>query len=511
MESQIISLIEDSIYNKNDNLDMDISSKLNISIPQSILIIKYIKKFCILSSLLDSKYMNYFNEIDLFDLKEKDEITDDNFAKAIILFIKGKQSNKKFYFVKIMSENDIKLHVLVLKQLNYQDYEYDVKYDLKINSYLINNLEIFKYIYNIFDEYEFHSLSDELIEKNIDSPLIPYFSLNDSNLDKLIEYSEKYPNRIRYIDSYGITNLEKLKILIELNKNSLKVYPHCKFKYLIPLPNATIFNIFNLDLKDFNEQNYDFSKIKKVRIDNTNSEPEDYINILNKFKNLEEIEFFEICSESLYAIIENIKCKKVKKISGICEDLEDEYNYEKLFKNLPLLEKFLIEEHQTMNWTYEISPIFLAERKRLSYPLLEQLIRNYLKGSNDRDISLQFDDEFDQFWAYFKDKKDIISRVSKLYGTGVFFSLDSYFKCSVNEYNKIDQIPNANYKYFYVEQPFDKQILDFITKNKIENLFIKGGGNIDLNELIKCENIQFIFDNSSKKFCYKINGAFVNI
>ena len=172
MVSQIISLIEDSIYNKNDNLDMDISSKLNISIPQSILIIKYIKKFCILSSLLDSKYMNYFNEIDLFDLKEKDEITDDNFAKAIILFIKGKQNNKKFYFVKIMSENDIKLHILVLKQLNYQDYEYDVRYDLKMNSYLINNLEIFKYIYNIFDEYEFHSLSDELIEKNMDSPLI---------------------------------------------------------------------------------------------------------------------------------------------------------------------------------------------------------------------------------------------------------------------------------------------------------------------------------------------------
>ena len=64
---------------------------------------------------------------------------------------------------------------------------------------------------------------------------------------------------------------------------------------------------------------------------------------------------------------------------------------------MPLLEKMNIEEHQTMMWTYEISPIFLAENKRLAFPLLEQLIRNYLKGSPDRDITLEFDEEFNEF------------------------------------------------------------------------------------------------------------------
>ena len=403
---------------------------------------------------------------------------------------------------------DIKLHLLILPQLNYKKYEYATEYDLKLN--LMNYLDLFKYIYNLVNEYEFHSLSNELIEKQIDSPLIPYFNLNDSNMEKILEYSEKYPNRIRFLDSYGITNLEKLKKILELNKESLIVYPHANFKYLIPLSNAKIFNLFNIDLEGLKEEIYDFSKIKIANINNL-GEINSYINLLNKFKNLEEIEFLEIDSESLYNILENIQCRNVKIIKGTCEDLEDDYNYEKVFKNLPLLERFMIEEHQTMNWTYEISPVFLAEKKRLSFPLLEQLIRNYLKGNNDRDIKLQFDDEFDPFWEYFKDKKDIISRVSELNGSGVFFSLDSYFKCSVNQYKLIDQVPKANYKFFYVDIPCDEKILEFIKKNKIDNLFIKKGGKVNFEELIKCENINFIFDNSTKSFYYRVNGKIKSI
>ena len=143
-------------------------------------------------------------------------------------------------------------------------------------------------------------------------------------------------------------------------------------------------------------------------------------------------------------------CNKIKKISALCEDLDEDYNYENVFRNLPLLESIQIEEHQTMNWTYEISPIFLAERKRISFHCLEKLIRNYLSGSDDRDLELQFDYEFDQFWDYFKFKQDIISRISKLYGVGVSFSLESYFKGIVNNYNPIDKMPTANYKFFFV-------------------------------------------------------------
>ena len=508
MENIIVKLIENALKNNKDdsNIVSDISSKLNINPIQTKLMIKYIKRFFILSSILDSKYMNYFNEINLLDLREKDEITDENFVKAIVLFIKEKQKNKHFYMVKLETENDIQLNILILSQLDYNSYEYDVKYNQKLN--LINNLDIFKYIYNLVDESDFQNLSEELITKKIDSPLIPYLNLYNSNYQEILEYSRKYNNRIRYIDSLGF-DVEKLKIILELNQNSLKVYPHGDFKYLIPLPKASVFNLIDLNLEDFNSSNYDFSNIKRAVVGNIeNNQENNYINILNKFKNLEEIEFWEINSSTLFQILENIKCKKIKKITGICEDLDEEYNYEKVFQNLPLLECFNIEEHQTMNWTYEITPIFKAERKRISFSLLEQLIRNYLNDSKDRDLRMQFDDDFDQFWEYFETKEDIISRISLLNGVGVFFTLDSYFKGYINDSNQIHDIPKAHYKYFYIECLCDEKILEFVKEYKIEYLFMKQGCNFNLNNLTKdsYDNLKFVFDNSTKTILFRMNG-----
>ena len=508
METNLVSLIEKSINEENPNNDLILETilKQKINIEQAKLMIKYIKRFCILSSILDSEYMNHFNKTNLLDLKDKDELTDENFANAVVLFIKEKQKNKKFYMVKLETESDIKINILILSKLDYNTYEYDVIYNEKSN--LKNNLDIFNYIYNLNDEYDFNSLSEELISGKIDSPLIPYVNLNESNYQNILNYSKLYPNRIRYIDCYGF-DPEKLKIILELNKNSLKAYPHGNFKLLIPLPNATKFNIINLNLEDYNELNYDCSKIKEALIGyNASSQDNNcYINFLNKFNNLEKLAFSEIDSESLFNIIENIKCKKVVEISGVCEDLDEDYNYEKVFKNLPLLEKFLIEEHQTMNWTYEVSPIFTAERKRISFPFLEQMIRNYLKVNDNRDIELQFDDEFEQFWEYFKTKNEIISRISKLYGSGVFLSLDNYFKGTIK---KRIELPIANYKYLYVEKLFDEKIFDFIKNNKIEHLFIKKGGNVNVNNLIKCDNLKFVFDDTTKIFLFRIKGILQN-
>ena len=91
-EINIVQIIENSIKetNKEDIIISKIRDKLNIDIKQTNLIIKYIKRFLILSSILDSRYMNYFNKTNLLDLREKDELTDENFSKAIVLFIKEK-------------------------------------------------------------------------------------------------------------------------------------------------------------------------------------------------------------------------------------------------------------------------------------------------------------------------------------------------------------------------------------------------------------------------------------
>ena len=172
-EINIVQIIENSIKetNKEDIIISKIRDKLNIDIKQTNLIIKYIKRFLILSSILDSRYMNYFNKTNLLDLREKDELTDENFSKAIVLFIKEKQNKKKLlYMVKLIDENDIKMNILILSQLDYNNYEYEVEYNKELN--LKNNLNIFKYIYNLVDEYIFNTLSKELILNKIDSPLI---------------------------------------------------------------------------------------------------------------------------------------------------------------------------------------------------------------------------------------------------------------------------------------------------------------------------------------------------
>ena len=188
--------------------------------------------------------------------------------------------------------------------------------------------------------------------------------------------------------------------MIELNKDSLSNYPISNPQFLVPLENAYMISISELN-EDMNNINYDLSKItcvNRIWIDYEGDKEQILINLLNKCPNLEELYFQEISSDSFFKVLENIKCPKVKIIYATCEDLDRDYDWVKVFENLPLLEKISIEEHQTMCWTYEISPIFLAENKRLSLPLLEQLIRNYLNGSQERDITLQFDYEFDEFW-----------------------------------------------------------------------------------------------------------------
>ena len=475
-----------------------------MDISQTKLFLKYFQKFDILSSFLDSEYVNYFNSICLTYLKENDELTDENFAKAISIFIKEKpqNKNKKLYYVSLHSENDIKLNVLILSQLDYKSFKYEVSYDDKID--FKKNLDIFKYI-STDDMFDFEKLTKELIDNQIDSPSLNCVNLNDISIDKVLNYSEKYPNRIKMIDFYDFHENEKLKRLIELNKESLTNYPISNPQFLVPLENAHIISMSEL-IEDMNKIDYDLTKItwvNKIMIDYDGDQEKILINLLNKCPNLEELDFCDVGSEKLFKVLENIKCPKVKIITAQCEDLDRDYDWSKVFDNLPLLEEISIEEHQTMCWTYEISPIFLAENKRLSLPLLEQLIRNYLNGSQERDIKLQFDDEFDEFWDYFKDKKDIISRVSKLYGNAVNFDLDSYFKLNIGEYEMKEGFKDAKYYFCFVQIPFNEKIMEIIKKNKIEYLFILNGGDVNLDELKKCDDLKFVFDKKTKEFLFR--------
>ena len=509
MYNSLLNLIEEGIKTKEEKIISNISSIIDSDFQKTKRILKYFEKFSIISSLFDSQYVNYFGEITLTELKENNDITNENFAKAIVLFIKEKRKSKNLYFVNLQTENDIRLNILILSQLDYNSYYYEISFNKKLN--LIDNLNIFNYIRNINDREVFASLSQEIIEKQIDSPLVNIVNLDKIQYEKVLEYSKKYPNRIRFLDFFKFKDFDKMKELLILNKESLACYPHAKFEFLIPLKNAYFFDFY--DYSGNIDDSYDFTKIKYFGRNESYVEKEIYINFFNKCPNLEDIDFYDFNSEYLLDIAKSVNCPKLKRITATIQDMdiEDDFDWNLFFEKFPLLEDISIEEHQTMFWTYEISPIFLAEKKRLPFPLLEQLIMNYLKGSPDRDIKLRFDDEFDEFWDYFKNKKQILNRVSELSGNCVYEKLDIYFKAVINKYNSVDKIKEGKYLYLFVESPFNEQILDFVKRNKVEYLLIKGGGDVNIEELIKCRDLKFIYDNTSKKFFYRKNNCLEKI
>ena len=503
MNKSILPLIEEAIQNNNEQTIKDVDSKLEMDIKQTKLFIRYFKKFIILSSILDSIYVNYFNKTCLIDLKEKDELTDENFAKAIVLFIKEKRANRNLYYVSLQSENDTKLHKLILSQLDYKSFKYKIQNNIKINL----DLNIFKYVNNLNSEYDLEKISELIIKKEKDCQLINYINLDNISYEKVLNYSKKYPNRIKNIFFYEFEDYDKIKKLLELNKESLVSYPHGKIEYLIPLPNAYIFNL--RDFKGNLDTNiYNLNKIIDIKSINCGiNEEENIINFLNKCPNAESLFFDDINSDSFFKIIENINCPKIKNLLGTIEYQEGKiYNWNILLEKMPLLEDLSITEKSSFDWAYSVYPIFEKEKKKLVFPILEQLIKNYLNSDPERDITISFDteiDEFNEFWDYFKDKKDILSKVSEINCEYTCDFIDSYFKIGIYKDRDIDSIKNIKYCFCFVEEIFDDKILEFVKKNKIEYLFIKNGGNIELDKLKECNDLKFVFDNLTKKFMFK--------
>ena len=148
------------------------------------------------------------------------------------------------------------------------------------------------------------------------------------------------------------------------------------------------------------------------------------INILNKCSNIEEIAFNRINdSKKFFNILENINCSKIKIIYASLDEIDSNYDWNIILEKNPLLEELSIEELNNINMSYMIRPIFTKGNKKISFPFLEHLIRNYLNGSPDRDIELFFYKEFDEFWDYFKNKKDIISRIRNCKVIALIFHL----------------------------------------------------------------------------------------
>ena len=118
---------------------------------------------------------------------------------------------------------------------------------------------------------------------------------------------------------------------------------------------------------------------------------------------------------------------------------------------------------------------------------------------------MQFDAEFDEFWDYFKDKKDILSRLSQLSGDCVHYFPDTYFKVVIHKSEYIKNLKDGKYLYCIVECDFDDVVLEFVKKSKPMFLFVKNG-NVNIDDMKKIEEMKFLFVNSTKDCFYKNEG-----
>ena len=436
-----INLINNAILNANEETYKNLNSVLNIEQDQIKYFLKYWKIYnTLFESEKYSKYANCFNGKELTEIPKISEIKEETLIKVISNFINLKGKEKELIKLNLNSTENLKFVKKILNEINNSKrFVYEIK--LNKNLSLENDLDLFKYISKYTEKEKFNNLFKNVIEKQIEIDNIFYINIDKFDLDKLISYSEKFPNKIKCLYAFKNENFEKIKKLCELNSESLIMLPNCKLNLYSNLNNIEIINVNSKEIPNPIPQNFNFSKIKDIRTINLTFENKEedenlIINYINKCPNLEKISFSSFCEmefETFLKIFTSISNSKIKFIQCQINDLEPDSDFTPLFNKLPELEILDIEEHESMCYAYSIKPVWTSEKKRIAFPLLETLINNYLKNKSNF-IRLDFDDEFEGFYDYFKNNNNILNKVLSFRGDKFLnYELPFIKECSIKK------------------------------------------------------------------------------
>jgi len=436
-----INLINNAILNENEETYKNLNSVLNIEQDQIKYFLKYWKIYnTLFESDLYSKYANCFNGKELTEIPKIPEIKEQTLIKVISNFINLKGKEKELIKLNLNSTENLKFVKKILNEINNSKrFVYEIK--LNKNLSLENDLDLFKYISNFTEKEKFNNLFKNVIENQIEIDNIFYINIDKFDLDKLISYSEKFPNKIKCLYAFKNENDEKIKKLCELNSESLIMIPNCKLNLYQNLNNIEIITVNSKPIPNPIPENFNFSKIKEIRtinltFENKEEEEKLIINYINKCPNLEKISFSSFCEmefETFLKIFTSISNTKIKFIQCQINDLEPESDFTPLFNKLPELEILDIEEHESMCYAYSIKPVWTSEKKRIAFPLLEILINNYLKNKTNF-IRLDFDDEFEGFYDYFKNKNNVLNKVLSFRGEKFLnYELPFIKECSIKK------------------------------------------------------------------------------
>ena len=474
--------------------------------------VSFVNYFKIFQNLYDksipTSFANYFNKVSLFDLGNVNKIkNEDSFLKAISTFINEVTCDKKKIFFELSNEESIQKVLKVLKALKtpkkYVYYVTKAKPKKKgelptLDIDFAKNKEIFELMDKVEDKNFFSDFVKKAIEEQIDVARIYYANLDELPIDKVIDYSTKYPNRIKELYAFDNKEYEKIQKICELNSESLVRTPNCKIDLYSKLKNIEAITINSEPLPKPLPDNFNYSSVKELDTifveDDSEEKTNQALELINKCPNLEVVSFStfgELTQEQFFNIFTKTTSKKIRQIQATCTDFDENVDLTPIFQNLPKLSKFNIDCHCSMEFRFSLLPCISCERFAPSHPLLEQLLSNYIQEDEDHYILANFAQDFQEFYDYFKDKKEIMKRFERISGRACENCDVPYVsELTVKKPREINNIIAKKIEVLNILCPLNDDIKKFIENKKPDFLKIKEGKLDDTKDIKVVYNVE---------------------
>lgn len=387
-----------------------------------------------------SEYCNFPNEIDLYRIISPKDGDKNTVHMAVAFFLNSVSLKSYKYMLYISSENELQAQINIIRHLSAAEkYSYVIRgeeSDLSRNSLFELSKLLSKYTpVNYFDK-----VTEYCINSFIPHSLY-FVDLDTIPIDKAIEYSIKFPNRIQRLQCNNEKeSKDKLNQLALLNNISLVQLPNPFFELYSSCKNIKHVSFLGNDTISIPDD-FDCSKVETLDTVGFNEETLDHlIKIIGKFPNLKHLLFSTWCpfqNDSFFFFFNAVKAPNLTRLQFEAQFLNDDANFDFILQRFPKLACFEIEEHESMDFSYKFSPVFSCEKTQMSMECLEKLIRNYLiKDYKTLSLTLSQKSE-DEVLDYFTSKKEIMNKVKQVYFYGPSNKLIDHVKTLTINSNEI--------------------------------------------------------------------------
>ncbi len=149
-----------------------------------------------------------------------------------------------------------------------------------------------------------------------------------------------------------------------------------------------------------------------------------------------------------------------------------------------------------MEFLFSLLPCISCERITPSFPLIEQLLMNYIKEDEDNYIMANFSSEFQGFYDYFKNKNEIMMRIAKFSGSDCQNHEIPYVnELIVKKPREIKNFIGKQIGTLHIMCPLDDNLKKFVEKTNPIFLKIKEGK-------IENKNIKIIYSVENEEITF---------